>query len=413
MVSYVRLRNFLVAAFFLLFTVVAKAQQNDTTPKKKSYITDFSLEVNAENRFYVFEPLYNGQERNYLSAAIQPEYLIESSNGKHSFKVNLFARVDQYDDNRTHADVRELYYQYVASKWELSVGVKKVYWGVIEAIHLVDIINQTDQVESFDGEQKLGQPMLHFSYLSNIGTFDVFYLPYARKRQFPARGGRLRFPALNGEIVDRDNFDIDSDIEEFHPSAAIRWSHYFGPVDIGVSNFYGVGREPLFTGLGTANPSFFYPIINQTGFDIQATTGAFLWKFESIYRYAEQQDFAALAVGAEYTFSNIKNKGIDIGVITEYLYDERGDLAISNMDNDIFMGARIALNDVQSTEFLAGAIIDIYKSTTFYSVEASRRLGNSWKVEVEARFFQDVSTRDFAYFFRDDDFVQLKLSKFF
>ncbi len=410
MVNYARLRKYIVAAFFTLLATVVYAQ-DDASAKK--YTTDFSLEVSAEDRLYLFNPLYNGQERNYLSIAVQPEYLIESKSGKHSFKINLFGRLDQYDENRTHADVRELYYQYVASKWEFSVGLKKVYWGVTEAIHLVDIINQTDQVESFDGEQKLGQPMAHFSYLSNIGTFDLFYLPYARKRQFPGKNGRLRFPALNGHIVERDDFEVDSDIEEFHPSAAIRWSHYFGPVDIGVSNFYGVGREPLFTGLGTANPSFFYPIINQTGFDIQATTGAFLWKLESIYRYAKQQDFTALAVGAEYTFSNIKNKGIDVGVIAEYMYDERGDLAISNMDNDVFMGARLAFNDVQSTEFLAGAIVDIDKSTTFYSVEASRRLWNSWKVEVEARFFQDVSTRDFAYFFRDDDFVQLKLSKFF
>jgi len=34
----------------------------------------------------------------------------------------------------------------VADDWELTTGVSKVYWGVMEAVHLVDIINQTDFV---------------------------------------------------------------------------------------------------------------------------------------------------------------------------------------------------------------------------------------------------------------------------
>ena len=89
---------------------------------------------------------------------------------------------------------------------ELSFGIKKVYWGVTESLHLVDVINQTDQVESFDGEQKLGQPMAHLSYLSKVGNFDFFYLPYARKRVFPAKEGRLRFPV----VIEQNDINVDS-----------------------------------------------------------------------------------------------------------------------------------------------------------------------------------------------------------
>ncbi len=393
---------FVIVTFFFWHLGHAQSEERDLEG-------DFELELQFDNRFFFKDGLYESQERNFLSLAAQPEYNLEWGNGNHIFKISLFGRWDQHDDNRTHFDVRELYYQRVKNNWELSIGLKKVFWGVTESVHLVDVINQTDQVESFDGEQKLGQPMVHYSYLTNFGNFEVFYLPYQRKRQFPAREGRVRFP----QVVEREDFDIDSDLEEWRPSFAFRWSHYFGPVDIGISHFYGVGREPLFTGLGTENQEFFYPIMNQTGIDLQAVTGPMLWKLESIYRDTEFQDFLALAVGTEYTFSNIASKGLDIGVLLEYLYDERDDLAISGFANDLFIATRLAFNDVNSTEILGGMVYDLDHKSRLFSIETSRRIGDSWKIELEARIFSNLKEAEFLHFFRDDSFVQFGLSKFF
>ncbi|MDN5215850.1 hypothetical protein QQ020_27475 [Fulvivirgaceae bacterium BMA12] len=393
---------FVIVTFFFWHLSYAQSEEKDLQG-------DFELELQFDNRFFFKDGLYESQERNFLSLAAQPEYNLEWGKGNHIFKISLFGRWDQHDDNRTHFDVRELYYQRVKNNWELSIGLKKVFWGVTESVHLVDVINQTDQVESFDGEQKLGQPMVHYSNLTNFGNFELFYLPYQRKRQFPAREGRVRFP----EVVEREDFDIDSDMEEWRPSFAFRWSHYFGPVDIGISHFYGVGREPLFTGLGTESQEFFYPIMNQTGIDVQAVTGPMLWKVESIYRDTEFQDFLALAVGAEYTFSNIASKGLDIGVLLEYLYDERDDLAISGFANDLFIATRLAFNDVNSTEILGGMVYDLDHKSRLFSVETSRRIGDSWKVEIEARIFDNLQEAEFLHFFRDDSFLQFGLSKFF
>ncbi|MBX2841727.1 MAG: hypothetical protein KTR26_08140 [Flammeovirgaceae bacterium] len=384
---------------------------NDTIAQEKSnqMNQDFSTEIQFDYRYFLNKGLYEGQKSHFLSISIQPEYELDWEDGNQNLKVTLFGRWDQHDQNRTHFDIRELYYQKVKGDWELSIGAKKIFWGVTESNHLVDIINQTDQVESFDGEQKLGQPMVHFSIFKNFGTFDLFYMPYARKRQFPAENGRLRFPV----VIERDDLPVDSDLKQWYPSFAARWSHYFGPMDIGVSNFYGVGREPLFLDIASENPQIFYPIINQTGVELQAITGVFLWKVEGIYRYAEQQDFVALTAGFEYTFGNIASTGLDIGIISEYLYDSRDELALSSLDNDIFVGSRFALNDAQSTALLIGAIFDLEHSTRLYSIEGSRRLGNSWKVELEGRFFQNISEREFLYFFREDSFLQFRLAKFF
>ncbi|MEM8939996.1 MAG: hypothetical protein AAGC64_11675, partial [Bacteroidota bacterium] len=327
-----------------------------------------------------------------------------------SINFKGFIRVDR-DDPRTHWDIRELYFQKAKNNWELSIGLKKIFWGVTESNHLVDIINQSDAVESFDGEEKLGQPMVQFSWITNNwGTFDLFYLPYHRRRTFAGEEGRLRFQV----VIDIDDLGYESSAEEWRQDLAIRWKYFIGAFDIGLSHFYGNGREPLFLFTPTGNINAFYPTIHQTGIDIQITHNAFLWKFESIYRNADAQDFLALVAGLEYTFSNIDGNGLDIGLLGEYLYDERNQLALTALQNDIFFGSRIAFNDIQDTSILLGAIKDLGQSSTLFSIEASRRFGSNWTTEIEARIFSDIESGELILSnFQDDSFLRLRISRFF
>ncbi|MEO1262961.1 MAG: hypothetical protein AAFZ15_29400 [Bacteroidota bacterium] len=393
-----------IAPLFL-FALVAIT----TTAQESKTYTEFDIEIKADYRYFFKDGLYDGQHRQYPSLAIEPNYFLEWADGNQSLNFTGFARFDR-DDNRTHFDIRELYWQGVKNDWELSLGAKKIFWGVTESAHLVDIVNQTDFVESFDGEQKLGQPMAHLSYASDIGIFDFFAMPYFRKRAFPGQEGRLRTPFLIG----KDEIGFEADAEEWHPDFAFRWSNSMGIFDAGVSYFYGTGREPVFE-LNPESSAFdiYYPLNNQIGIDLQAITGAWLWKWESIYRTNDFQNMFAFAGGFEYTFSNIKSSGLDIGLIGEYLFDNRDELALNGLDNDLFVGSRLAFNDVQSTEFLIGGIFDMDKSSKLFSVEASRRFGNSWKLEIETRLFSNISEKEFLYFMRDDSFMQVRLAKFF
>ncbi len=77
-----------------------------------------------------------------------------------------------------------------------QVGLSKVFWGAAEFVHLADIINQTDGVEGFDGEEKLGQPMLRLSLFLDRGTVNAFILPWFRERTFPGKKDRLRTPLV-------------------------------------------------------------------------------------------------------------------------------------------------------------------------------------------------------------------------
>ena len=373
---------------------------------QEKYSGDFSLKSGAEDRFFFKDGQYDGQKRNYLSVSVQPEYSLRWNDEKFLLKVTLFGRYDQHDQRRTHADIRELYWQMVKNNHELSIGLKKIFWGVTESAHIVNIINQTDIVESVDGEEKLGQPMIHYSYQSTVGTLDLFYMQYFRKPTFPGSDGRLRTPF----VITDDLIRFESDLEEYRPEVAIRWSHYIGKFDLGISHFYGTSRQPLFNDLQDFQPVF--AVINQTGIDVQATTGPVLWKAEAIHNRNDILDFTAFAAGFEYTFGNVNGNGLDIGLLSEYLYDSRDDLSLSSLQNDLFAGARFAFNNTRDTQLLAGVIIDLQRDTQLASVEANQRLGESWKIELEGRFFINTSAKEFIYFLRDDSFVRLAVNKY-
>lgn len=391
--------------YLFIFTLLAHV----VSAQNASVNHDFELDLEAEYRYFYNSPSFDGQKSNFPSMAFRPKYTLDWNKGYESINAETFFRLD-IDNERTHWDIRELYYQTVKNNWELSVGFKKIFWGVTESNHLVDIINQTDVVESFDGEQKLGQPMVQYSLNTSFGTLDFFYLPFHRKRNYPGEKGRFRFST----VIHSDDIKYESSSKEWHQDFAIRYAHSFSIIDIGLSHFYGTGREPLFQFTNQGDIDAFYPVINQTGFDLQLTYNAFLWKMESIYRQSDFQDFFALTAGVEYTISNIKNSGMDVGLIGEYLYDERDDLALSAMQNDIFIGTRIAFNDIQDTSILAGMISDIENSSKILSIEASRRFGSSYKLEIVGRFFQNIDGQELILSnFKNDSFLKINFIKYF
>ncbi|NIP75689.1 MAG: hypothetical protein GTN90_06820, partial [Xanthomonadales bacterium] len=110
---------------------------------------------------------------------------------------------DATQSGRSHADLREANWLRIGDGWDLVAGIDKVFWGVTESRHLVDIVNQDDRVEDIDGEDKLGQPMLNLNLLRDWGTVSLFVLPGFRERAFPDRGDRLRgsLPVAEGDAT--------------------------------------------------------------------------------------------------------------------------------------------------------------------------------------------------------------------
>ncbi len=104
----------------------------------------------------------------------------------------------------------------------------------------------------------------------------------------------------------------------------------------------------------------------------------------------------------------------DVGVLFEYQYDGRDDpepLAIS--DNDVFVGARLALNDTQDSAVLAGVGYDLDTGETFVNVEADRRIGQNYVFEMRLRVLTNADPNHATFALANDDYVQLQLSRYF
>jgi len=372
---------------------------------------DFSASVGLEFRGFTQAPLIdNGSNRISFSGFFEPEAKWRSEDRKKRFSFVGFARYDEQDSERTHLDVRELYWSFNSGDWTTLIGINKVFWGVTESVHLVDVINQTDLVEDFDQEAKLGQPMIHFSNQKEWGKLDFYVLPYFRERTFASTDGRFNF-GLNVA----DDAIYESSDEENHVDLAFRYSHYFGDVDFGFHVFDGTNREPiLLPNKGFTELVANYSQMTQVGVDMQYTNEAWLWKFESIHRSTDVDNFFAAVAGFEYTLYQINDNAHDLGLLFEYQHDDRNELSAPTIaDNDVFLAARYAFNDSQDTSILAGIVVDTENDTTFVNIEAERRIGDNLSAELRLRALTNVDESDTARAFANDDYVQLTLSWFF
>lgn len=374
---------------------------------------DASAYVGLQGRYFFNEPVLAEQDEHGASASAYLETYIDFNDRQQRLAFTGFARHDFGDEDRSHTDIRELYWWANFDKLELYIGARKIFWGVTESVHLVDVINQTDSLENIDGEEKLGQPMIQLVSAQDWGTIEAFVLPVFRERAFPGEKGRLRAPVLIVEEALYQDEDNDN-----HIDYALRWSHYAGIWDLGASYFNGTDRNPLFLPRVEGDQLIalqpYYTQIQQAGLDLQATIDAWLLKAEMIAR--EEQDGpqnTALAAGIEYTLYTIANTNADLGLVMEYQFDDRRGIRETISQNDLVVGARWALNDLDGSEMLVLLSQDLDYGNQFFSIELTRRINDAWKVEAELRSFLSTDSESPDTVFAEDDFLQIELRRYF
>jgi len=375
--------------------------------------TDIRGDVAAESRLFWLSQQYAAQTPQDYSVALRPEIHWRNEPAATEVSFAPFLRADSADPERSHADVRELTVSVARARWELHIGVGRVFWGTTESNHLVDIINQTDLIENIDGEDKLGQPMLNLAFVRSWGTVDLFVLPWFRERTFPGKRGRLR---TNPDVRVAEP-SYESAAHEHHMDFAVRYSVSEGGLDFGIYQFRGTAREPLLllTRDPTGSPQVVprYEQIDQTGLDGLYALGNWLFKLEALYQSGSRYSYAAAVGGFEYTVTAITGTDFDLGLLSELHWDSRGDRALTPFNHDVFVGARLALNDVWSSQLLAGAVVDMFTGAQLLNIEAERRLSDRWKVSMELRAFESRERKDPLKALRQDDYVGLELARYF
>lgn len=385
-----------------------------------------SLALDIQGHTGIEARYFTEQSASQVSAFGELELYWAADSTPSSVTFKAFGRVDDTDDERSHGDIRELSWLYYRDTWELKAGISKVFWGVTESAHRVDIINQTDAVESPDGEKKLGQPMIHLASIREWGVLNAFILPYFRERNFEGIDGYLG-PEIT---INSDNALYQSSRKEKHTDIALRYTHTLDIWDLGLSYFQGTDREPLLLPTMTAHEfslTPFYAQIQQSGVDIQATISQWLWKLEARHKryrngraneysfFTPHNGITALTAGFEYTHIGIAGSAMDLGFLTEYHFNNQDrDQQTDPLQNDIFIGARLTFNDIQNTAILAGLIQDLDSSnSTMAFIEASRRLQDNWVITLDGRLFANNEPADPLTFLNRADHLTLQAAYYF
>ena len=413
---------------FLLATVLVCGSISDAAADSEIDF-QFSGQIGVESQSYWQHGAYPGQRRQSFGVTLEPELYFETESGS-SFTFKPFYRHDTMDPRRRRGDIREAYFLWYGQagegEWELRLGIDQIFWGVAESTNIVNIINQSDLVEDPFDKKKLGQPMAHLTWSADWGITEFFVLPYHRKRTFSGLKGRFRSPL----VVDNNEPVYENSDKERHVDYAIRYSHSLGPVDFGVSGFAGTNRKPSFCPFPTVenpNPSPcassptalipYYEQIHQVGLDLQVTLESSLVKLEAIRRKGArnsnfvEEDYSAYTIGGEYTFYSVFDSDSDVTLLSEWNHDSRGSRSTEDLEHDVFLGLRWALNDTQDTQFVLGYVGDTRYDTSVLTAEFSRRISDRISLEADIFNVENADSRDVAFHtIRKDSFIQVRLN---
>ena len=337
-------------------------------------------------------------------------------------------RYNSQDRERSKVDFKSLSWTHVQPNWELRTGIRTTSWRTTEAVNLVDIINQADASADIDDEDKLGQAMVNWVWLNDHFSFELLALPFFRERIFPGDEARLR----GRYTINSDHAEYQSKAKSNRVDAALRLVLLLDQWEIAISHFSGTSRKPI---LFLADPQKtaltpYYPVIDQTGLQLEYAGDNWLWKLEAISRAgftlpaefllgsegSMLSRYGSAVVGFEVSLPPLFNTDYDYSLLTEYLWDERRGEALAN---DVFIGVRIGFNDLQGSELLFGSIMDLDRQEYLSFIEYSYRNNSNGKIDLTIRLFDapgDASTRKLKTDFFDlhnDDYMALSYTQYF
>jgi hypothetical protein len=372
--------------------------------------------LSAEVRAFPERPAAVDQD----ATAAQPTFTLETKiEAAHlpkglSATFNPYLRYDPVDGGRSLLDLHEVKISGGGQRWRFKAGYDVEFWGVMEFVNPVNVLNQSDVTDDFLSKRKLGSPMADVTLTGRLGTLDVYALTGFRPMRFPQEAGRLR-PLLP---IDEDAVGYTSGNGPSQLEGAVRYFRNIRNVYFGVSHFYGYSREPdVRLGVNSQGLPFLaatYGIEHQTGFELQVTFGNMILKSEDVVRFDAQtgRRTGAFSLGAEYDIGALLNSGRTVTVFGEYYHDSRAQSLIVPFRNDVFAGVRIGVNDRRSSEIRVWSNWDVAAGRpSVVMLDASTRLSDRVKAAIAYRGI--VSRQPALTSIAQDTHVVLKLETYF
>lgn len=427
---------------------------------------DFAAEIEIGSRYYFEDGQYTGQSEAgfYPFVGFQLDGDMAVGGGDIALQ---FSGLFEDANDRSIFNVQRLYYTEAYDGWDLLVGYNVENWGVSSGRTLVNVLNARDRANRVGGSDLIGTPMVNVNIPTEIGTFSLYALGGDVVDNFGGMATRNR-----GQLYTNDDFATYQDPGSV--DFALRYSNNFsigdGSLDLGASFYSGTNREAvglpacvratgavtdvicgqindairvgyeagvvppqsaaeigafLTTNFGAAVAataagrqvialSPYYQEIRQYGLTGVYAQGNTQIRFEGFLRDTEFEDFFAAILGVEYTFYDFLGGPGTMTAALEYHFDDRGPLQPTTVfEDDLFLGLNYSANDTSDSRVEFGLFYDLDTSSQLYSLSASRRIGDQFRVGMSANHVEAGQMQDPISQVDQDSFVEFSLSVFF
>lgn len=359
-----------------------------------------------EARLYRDAPQRPQQDRERLQGSGYFNLDVSGESGEAlRYDLDLFGRLAPRSSHEASGDVRQATVQWRGERSEWSVGALAETWGVLEAWNPVDIVNQRDLAEDFQGKVKLGQPGATAQLRWDRATLSLYALTAARERRYGE--GRDRLAPLPAPLREQ-RFENG----RWSPSLAARGQFRLGAFDLAVSHYRGHSREPLLRPRlgpqGLSGLDAFYARIDQSALEAQYVLGDSVLKAELIRQRNPAESFWGGGLGIETTRSKFAGGTGDLALYAEYYRDRRSEASPTTpFQNDVFVGLRYTCNDAADTVLEARSTYDLDRRSNLLDLRASRRVFGDGVLSLQ--WLQPLSADDDPALQGLADDTQLKL----
>src|ERR1700759_4924753 len=130
-----------------------------------------SGDLSGEMRAFPEAPLLTGENAKGVQPGFSGELKLEAPAifNRFNLTVNPYYRYDAVDSGRS---VFDLHTEKLSASWDplrFKAGYDVEFWGVMECVNPVNVINQRDLTEDVVGKRRLGQPMANVTVPTKWG----------------------------------------------------------------------------------------------------------------------------------------------------------------------------------------------------------------------------------------------------
>jgi hypothetical protein len=337
--------------------------------------------VGIEGSYFYDDAFRASQENGQLSLLVNLNYQVWTKNQRLKLILKPYLRLTAFDKSRSHVDLREGYLLYSAKQWDAKVGFQNIASGYAQGFSVMNVINQTDDLEVPWAPVSLGQPLINVGYLTQSFALRAMVMPYFRQKKYPNFDSRINiFPLpINPN---------DTEIEPHALNWAVKLSDKFldDKLETEVVYYQGLATTPyILPSNDFSSLRLQYRTMNYLGVASQYVWKSLVMKAEYAHRWQNNQRYWGGMLGLEYPFANLGGSAIEMNIFAEYFYDSWRDSNHFPFSKVALLGNRIDFGDIQSTTLYMKMLLlptgDTF-NRLFVNLEASRRIVNHWETKI-------------------------------